>query len=84
MKNKKELTERFKSFAGEEGLAVPTFDISKSYIKDGVFYFSAGESAQIEIYKSLSTDEAGELVQNGEMCQICLMPFENYDDLDAT
>ena len=32
----------------------------------------------------MTADEADDLIENGQMCAVCLVPFDKYKSLDET
>jgi len=43
-----------------------------------------GSNKLVEIYKLKTAEEANELIEDDNMCAVCLMPFDKYKNLDES
>jgi len=68
--------EKLMQFQNESEVnAQPTYE-------NGVIDFQNGK--QVEVNKLMTADEANELIESDQMCAVCLMPFDTYENLDET
>ena len=39
---------------------------------------------KVQIFKLLTNDESTEIIENGNMCSVCMLRFQDYEELDET
>lgn len=59
----------------------PSVNAQPTY-ENGVIDFQDGK--KVEVNRLMTADEANELIMEDQMCAVCLMPFEKYENLDDT